>query len=498
MVLGITTPYCRSRCDFCLYYKKTAHTGDLETYTKRMIRLVGYFSDLFKEVKFSRVYFDGGTPTLFSEKQLNKLLAAIFGNFHFEENCLRDVETHPNSVTRGKLEILRKWGFNRISLGVQDMSAEILSLSGRRHQTRDMVKNAITWSRQLGFPEISVDMLLGLFGNDENRFIKSFEDVAALCPDTIILYIMEPSAFYLKRRFKNRRDIFEVHLNSQLLWLDRVKARAQQLDYAIAPESLARISDGIKFHRVDGICAGKCDYSYQDLNTVETVFNVGAGWHASKLFNRFQYETVSLKDDPARNVYIGRISSEKDRYRHYLLERFEKGESVAKREFYSWFGVRLEDAFADGLSSLKALKLIKETENSFRLLPAIGSVERFAAAMFMLEYRRLASVVNNMIRGKELAIGVNGKERRLIVSYDETGQNVFAMEFQDETEEAGQLERKLIKGAEKVFDKLSRSIDTCDLVKFTRRFESSLRAFLNKAGHKLEGRTLTVRRTGKR
>ena len=167
----IHIPYCVRRCGYCDFNTYTpaelAISNDLSETSKSYIDL------LLGEIEFARqssdalmvptIFFGGGTPTLMESKDLGRVISAIGDRFEIDREAEITTEANPDTVTKEKLATLREAGFNRISFGMQSAVPHVLRALDRTHNPENVLK-ATTWAREVGFQEISVDLIYGTAG----------------------------------------------------------------------------------------------------------------------------------------------------------------------------------------------------------------------------------------------------------------------------------------------------------------------------------------------
>lgn len=130
------TPYCDKICSFCNMNRKQLD-NDLEEYTAYLcseIKKYGTYN-FVKTSKVDVVFFGGGTPTIYREEQLERILKSLKENFIFADNCEITFETTLHNLTIQKIEIFNKYGVNRISIGIQTFSDR-----GRKYLNRSYSK----------------------------------------------------------------------------------------------------------------------------------------------------------------------------------------------------------------------------------------------------------------------------------------------------------------------------------------------------------------------
>ena len=145
-----------------------------------------YWND-FGHRPFSSIYIGGGTPTVLSPLQLELLLKVIREHFPMNDIVEFTVEANPNTVTSEKLSLLLAQGVNRLSLGVQSFSDDILQTLGRLH-TGEQAADAFKLARTAGFRNIGVDLIYGIPGQSATHWEETLESAIALKPEHVSAY----------------------------------------------------------------------------------------------------------------------------------------------------------------------------------------------------------------------------------------------------------------------------------------------------------------------
>lgn len=182
--LYIHLPFCKQKCNYC----------DFASFAGREFLIDGYLDALSKEAALSPVrtfetlYAGGGTPSVLSAAQLEKLAQIIETNFGpvscFEESTC---EANPESLTAEKAAVLKNAGFNRLSLGLQSFNDAELKTLGRVHNTVDFLR-AYQTARACGFDNINVDLIAGLPKQTLESFLCGLERVLSLRPEHLSVY----------------------------------------------------------------------------------------------------------------------------------------------------------------------------------------------------------------------------------------------------------------------------------------------------------------------
>ncbi len=182
--LYIHLPFCKQKCNYC----------DFASFAGREFLIDDYLSALEKEAalspvkKFETIYIGGGTPSVLTAPQLNRLAEMIrlhFGDISlFEESTC---EANPESLTAEKLSVLKRAGFNRLSIGLQSFNDSELKILGRVHNVQ-MFLQAYQNARAAGFANINVDLIAGLPGQTLESFLESLERLLSLVPEHLSVY----------------------------------------------------------------------------------------------------------------------------------------------------------------------------------------------------------------------------------------------------------------------------------------------------------------------
>jgi len=182
-------PFCRERCTFCgcnvIITQKpgvaAAYIEDLE----REVELVA--SRLKKRTRLVQYHWGGGTPTFLTEVEIERVFRAFAGRFTFEPGAEIAIEVDPRVTTHRQAELLKRLGFNRISMGVQDFDAEVQE-AVNRYQTFNQTKDLHEHLRGLGIESINFDFIYGLPHQTPESFRKTIQLALELRPDRVAVY----------------------------------------------------------------------------------------------------------------------------------------------------------------------------------------------------------------------------------------------------------------------------------------------------------------------
>lgn len=225
--LYIHIPFCKQKCsycDFCSYANK-------ESFIKRYIQCVlkeiievgnnnkidfeNGKDDLFS---VKTIYIGGGTPSLIESKYIVQIMEEIKSNFELDENAEITIEVNPGTVTLEKLEDYNKVGINRLSIGLQSTHEHLLKEIGRIHTYLDFL-DTFRFTREAGFENINVDLMIGLPNQTLAEVQDSIEEIVSMEPEHISVYslILEEGTPLFKK-VEEGLELPDEELERKMYW----------------------------------------------------------------------------------------------------------------------------------------------------------------------------------------------------------------------------------------------------------------------------------------
>ena len=257
--LYVHIPFCTHVCYYCACNK---------VITKRREKADPYLEALFKEIELraqgyndkrsiDQLHFGGGTPTFLNNEQMSSLMNKLAKHFNLSESQDRDfsIEIDPRELEENTLAHLKKIGFNRVSLGVQDVDPAVQK-AVNRVQPLEMTKATLDQARDLDFKSINIDLIYGLPLQNREGFQKTLQHIIELSPDRISVF----NYAHLPERFMPQRRIQTEDLPSPETKLGMLQDSIQMLtqagyiyigmDHFAKPnDSLAQAQQAGKLHR---------------------------------------------------------------------------------------------------------------------------------------------------------------------------------------------------------------------------------------------------------
>ncbi len=198
----IHIPFCRSKCLYCDFCSHPSRDNDrISLYVKRLIEDIRNYKTDIEYLPADTVYFGGGTPTLMSGEQFGQILSAVRDRFGISCTAEISSECNPKTVDTGKLSLMMEAGINRLSIGMQSGVDSELKALGRAHTFTD-VADAIKMARDVGFDNISLDIMYGIPNQTEDSLKETLKKAISFSPEHLSLYalkIEEGTPFYKMR-----------------------------------------------------------------------------------------------------------------------------------------------------------------------------------------------------------------------------------------------------------------------------------------------------------
>jgi len=191
--LYLHIPFCRKRCKFCYFRVYTQQNADMvKNYVDALDRELTLLKDMpaIAGRNLDFVYFGGGTPSYLSAKQLLLLRERLSHSVTWDHAKEVTFECEPGTLSLEKVQTLREIGVTRVSLGVENFNDKILEENGRAHLSPE-VQRAYDWIREVGFPQVNIDLIAGMIGETDENWLDCVERVVALKPNNITIYQME-------------------------------------------------------------------------------------------------------------------------------------------------------------------------------------------------------------------------------------------------------------------------------------------------------------------
>lgn len=295
--LYIGIPFCPTTCLYCSFtsfpisiYKKQA-----DRYVECLIREMEYVAKAYRGKILDTVYVGGGTPTTLEPEQLDRMLGALRNLFDFSTVQEFTVEAgRADSITREKLQVLKKYGVTRISVNPQTMKQETLDIIGRRASVEQTIE-AFHMAREEGFDNINMDLILGLPGEKAEDVTNTIEKVKELQPDSLTVHSLAIKRASKLNAWVQEHGIDLLHNTDETM---EIAAEGAEM-MGMVPYYLYRQKNmSGNFENVGYAKPGKLGiYNILIMEELQTIVALGAGSVTKRVFPKGRIERCdNVKD----------------------------------------------------------------------------------------------------------------------------------------------------------------------------------------------------------
>ncbi len=314
--LYIGIPFCPTTCLYCSFtsYPLAKFGVYMDAYLKALEKEMAYASSAIKDKRLNTVYIGGGTPTALDEEHLEELLRAVHRYFPVESVLEFSVEAgRPDSLTEKKLELLKKYSVNRISINPQSLNQKTLELIGRNHSV-ESVYEAFETARRCGHDNINMDIIVGLTGEAPEDVARTLEGVKAIRPEALTVHTLAlKRAARLKIENERYKGLEATGTSRMLdLTLDFTEKNGYRPYYLYRQKNMAENLEntGYSLPGREGL------YNILIMEEKQTILALGAGATTKYVFSEERLE----RSDNVKSLtdYIGRIDEMIERKRNFL------------------------------------------------------------------------------------------------------------------------------------------------------------------------------------
>jgi len=362
-------PFCDTVCFYCACNKiATKDRGMAVGYLERLHREIAMQGELFhRDRRVEQLHWGGGTPTFISHDQMRELMRVTGEYFTLADDDSGEysIEIDPREATPETIGMLREVGFNRLSLGVQDLDPKVQQ-AVNRIQSEQETMAVLDAAKQYGFRSVSIDLIYGLPFQTAESFVRTLDRIIDVGPDRLSVF----NYAHLPERFKPQRRINEKELPSPQQKLDILKMTIDHLGEAgyvyIGMDHFAGPNDELSVAQREGTLyrnfQGYSTHSDCDLVAmgVTSISMVGSSYSQNVRDLEAYYERI---DSGRLPVFRGVELTQDDLIRrdvitqlicnfHLDLSTAEKTWDIRFDEYFADEQARLRDLAGDGLIAM--------------------------------------------------------------------------------------------------------------------------------------------------
>lgn len=314
----IGIPFCPTTCLYCSFtsYPICSYKKRINEYLEAVFKEIDFIADFYKDKILDTIYVGGGTPTTLEADELELLLNKITTTLDLSNLKEFTVEAgRADSITEDKLRVLKKYNVDRISVNPQTMNQKTLDFIGRRH-TVSQVLDAYKLAKEIGIPNINMDIILGLPGEDAPEVKYTIDEIKKLNPDSLTVHSLA-----IKRASRLSEWIKENGLSALNNTDETMEiARLGAADMEMVPYYLYRQKNmSGNFENVGYAKEGKFGiYNILIMEEVQTIIACGAGTVTKRVYGDGRIERCDNVKDVG--LYIEKIDEMIERKRQLLKD----------------------------------------------------------------------------------------------------------------------------------------------------------------------------------
>lgn len=181
LAIYIHIPFCVRKCLYCDFLSAPASDETREQYVQALCREIREERKSYVNYKIETIFLGGGTPSLLSGEQLDRILGTVFDAYQVADDCEISMEVNPGTVTKEKLKAYKRAGVNRLSIGMQSAVEEELQSLGRIHSSEDAF-DTYELAIKTGFNNINIDLMSAIPGQTKESWKESLKRILDLEP----------------------------------------------------------------------------------------------------------------------------------------------------------------------------------------------------------------------------------------------------------------------------------------------------------------------------
>ena len=354
--LYVHIPFCHSLCYYCGCNKVvTRHRDKADTYLEYLAAEISSRSALFTGYTVKQLHWGGGTPSFLTHEQITLLVTLLKKKFNFSDELEMSIEIDPREIELNLAQHLFDLGFNRLSIGVQDIDLKVQQAINRVQDT-DFIHQFIREAKAVGFKSINIDLIYGLPHQNIDTFTRTLNKAHEMDVDRISLF----SYAHLPSRFAAQRKLRDEWLPSVDEKFALMKLAIETLcgfgyefigmDHFAKPDDELAIAqrNGTLHRNFQGYTTkGNCDLLGLGVSAISAIGNSYS--QNVKELNSY-YKAIEGKQHAQEK---GLALAEDDLIRGEVIRELMCNHYVSKQAINDKFGIDFDDYFSDDLPSLE-------------------------------------------------------------------------------------------------------------------------------------------------
>lgn len=319
-------PFCKQKCQYCDFVSFSNMNQYVSDYIKCILKELEEVSELNKLnyknkieelIQVDTIYIGGGTPSVISEKYIEKIIEKIRSSFSLIKNPEITIEVNPGTVNEKKLKKYYEIGINRISIGLQSTDNDLLKMLGRVHKYNDF-EDIYKLARKIGYKNINVDLMIGLPNQTMELLEKTLTEIVNKNPEHISVYslIVEENTKMYDLIERKELILPDEDIERKMYW--KVKNFLEE--------------NGYTHYEISNFAKEKFE-SKHNMNCWNQNEYIGVGVAAHSYFNGIRYSNIEdikkyilnyENEEFINNRVFHEIQDKKHMMNEFMILRFKK------------------------------------------------------------------------------------------------------------------------------------------------------------------------------
>lgn len=319
-------PFCKQKCKYCDFISFSNMNKYISDYINCILKEIedvsklnklNYESKVEELIQVDTIYIGGGTPSIISEKYIEKIIEKIKSSFNLIENPEITIEINPGTVNEEKLKKYYEVGINRISIGLQSTDNNLLKMLGRIHKYNDF-EDVYELARKIGYKNINVDLMIGLPNQTMEILEKSLTEIVNKKPEHFSVYslIVEENTKMFDLIESGELRLPDEDIERKMYW--KVKEFLEE--------------NGYRHYEISNF-AKETFESKHNMNCWNQNEYIGVGVAAHSYFNGIRYSNIEdikkyiqnyKNEESINNRVFHEIQDKKQMMNEFMILRFKK------------------------------------------------------------------------------------------------------------------------------------------------------------------------------
>ncbi|QXM06207.1 radical SAM family heme chaperone HemW [Crassaminicella indica] len=354
----IHIPFCKQKCFYCDFCSFSNMEKYITKYIDALREEIRGWKEKLKAYEIKSIFIGGGTPSILPIKEMDKIIDAIYSNFHINKDLEFSIESNPGTLNKENLVYYLNNNVNRLSMGLQAWQDIHLKSLGRIHNKEEFLKNFLL-AREIGFENINIDLMFGLPDQSLKDWEETLYHVVQLNPEHI-------SAYSLK--------IEENTVFNELYEKGSLNLPSEELDRDMHHFAIDYLSAyDYKHYEISNFAKKGKECIHNQIYWKDKEY-IGFGLGAHSYFNKKRFSNTKIMEEYIDNIHknispcaFEEIISKKDEISEYMFLGLRMIRGIVIDEFKDRFGFNPYDVYGEEIMKLKKQGLLYTDEKSIRL-----------------------------------------------------------------------------------------------------------------------------------